>query len=35
MQTALNTKEVTILPDGRMDTRNAAIYAGLAEKPWP
>jgi hypothetical protein len=32
MQTALNTKEVTILPDGRMDTRNAAIYAGLAEK---
>ena len=32
MQAALNTKEVTILPDGRMDSRNAAIYIGLAEK---
>jgi hypothetical protein len=32
MQTALHVKEVTVLPDGRMDTRNAAIYAGLAEK---
>ena len=32
MQTALNTKEVTILPDGRMDSRNASIYIGLAEK---
>ena len=32
MQTALITKEVTVLPDGRMNTRNAAIYAGLSEK---
>ena len=24
--------EVTVLPDGRMDTKNAAIYAGLSEK---
>jgi len=32
MQTALNTKEVTVLPDGRMDARNAAQYAGLSEK---
>ena len=32
MQTALITQEVTVLPDGRMNTRNAAIYAGLSEK---
>jgi hypothetical protein len=32
MQTALNEQIVTVLPDGRMDTKNAAIYAGLAEK---
>ena len=32
MQTNFKTKEVVVLPDGRMDTRNAAIYAGLAEK---
>ena len=32
MQTALTTKEVTILPDGRMDTKNAATYVGLSEK---
>jgi hypothetical protein len=32
MQTALNEQIVTVLPDGRMDTKNAAIYAGFAEK---
>ena len=32
MQAIFKTKEVVVLPDGRMDTRNAAIYAGLAEK---
>ena len=32
MQAALKTIEVTVLPDGRMDTKNAAIYAGLTEK---
>ena len=32
MQAIFKTKEVIVLPDGRMDTRNAAIYAGLAEK---
>jgi len=26
------TKEVVVYPDGRMDTRNASTYAGLAEK---
>ena len=24
--------EVTVLPDGRMDTKNAAIYTGFSEK---
>jgi len=32
MGTTLNERIVTVLPDGRMDTKNAAIYAGLAEK---
>ncbi len=32
MQATLNSKEVTVLPDGRMDTRNAAIYIGLSDK---
>ena len=32
IQALLKTKEVVVLPDGRMDTRNAAIYIGLAEK---
>jgi hypothetical protein len=26
------TVPVTILPDGRMDRRNAALYTGLSEK---
>ena len=29
---AIIAKEVTVLPDGRMDTKNAAIYVGLSEK---
>jgi hypothetical protein len=32
MQTPIKAKEVIVLPDGRMDTKNAAIYAGLSEK---
>jgi hypothetical protein len=28
----MKTPVVTILPDGRMDTRNTAIYTGFAEK---
>jgi len=32
MQTTINAIEVIVLPDGRMDTKNAAIYAGLSEK---
>lgn len=32
MQTDIKHIEVIVLPDGRMDTKNAAIYAGLAEK---
>ena len=32
MQTLIKAKEVVVLPDGRMDTKNAAIYAGLSEK---
>ena len=26
------TKEVTMYPDGRVDTRNASAYVGLSEK---
>ncbi|RZI43211.1 DNA-binding protein [Herbaspirillum sp. HC18] len=29
---SIKTPEVTMLPDGRMDRKNAAIYAGLSEK---
>ena len=29
---AIEAVEVIVLPDGRMDTKNAASYAGLAEK---
>ena len=32
MHTAVIAKEVVVLPDGRMDARNAARYMGLAEK---
>ena len=32
MQTVIKAKEVVVLPDGRMDAKNAAIYAGLSEK---
>ena len=28
----LKTKEVVFFPDGRMDTCNAAVYTGYAEK---
>jgi hypothetical protein len=28
----LSTVPVTILPDGRMDRKNAALYCGLSEK---
>ena len=28
----ITTPEVVVLPDGRMDRRNAAAYAGFAEK---
>ena len=28
----MNEAEVSILPDGRMDTRNAALYLGLSDK---
>ena len=32
MKTSIETPAVVVLPDGRMNTRNAAIYAGLSEK---
>ena len=32
MQTALKTTEVIILPDGRLDSKNAAVYTGYSEK---
>lgn len=32
MQIQFNANEVVVLPDGRMNTRNAAIYLGLSEK---
>jgi len=32
MQAVLKTEEVTVLPDGRMDARNASQYVGLADK---
>ncbi len=32
MQTNLMMKEVVVLPDGRMDARNASQYTGLSEK---
>jgi len=32
MITQTNNREVIVLPDGRMDTRNASIYIGLSEK---
>ena len=28
----INAKEVTMYPDGRIDTRNASAYVGLSEK---
>ena len=32
MKTILKMKEVLVLPDGRMDSKNAAQYTGLSEK---
>ena len=32
MQALIKAKEVVVLPDGRMDAKNAAIYAGLSAK---
>jgi hypothetical protein len=32
MQTIVRAKEVVVLPDGRMDTKNAATYVGYSEK---
>jgi len=32
MQAALKTEEVTVLPDGRMDTINSGRYVGLKPK---
>lgn len=32
MSTNLRFKEVFILPDGRMDAKNAALYLGLSPK---
>ena len=32
METITKNQEVIMLPDGRMNARNAAIYAGLSEK---
>ena len=31
-KTAVNSREVVIYPDGRMDTTNASTYIGLSEK---
>jgi hypothetical protein len=28
----VNVQSVNVLPDGRMDTKNTAIYSGLSEK---
>lgn len=32
MEQSINQVKVTVLPDGRMDTKNAALYTGLKEK---
>lgn len=32
MNNQLKTKEVTMFPDGRLDTKNSATYTGLSEK---
>jgi hypothetical protein len=32
MRIETKSQEVTVLPDGRMNTHNAAIYAGFSEK---
>ena len=32
MEQCINQVKVTILPDGRMDTKNAALYTGIKEK---
>ncbi len=32
MQKVIENQSVVILPDGRMDAKNASIYMGLSEK---
>lgn len=32
MDTGVKNIEVTVYPDGRMDSKNAALYLGLKEK---
>ncbi len=32
MTNNIHAKEVTVYPDGRLDTCNASVYIGLAEK---
>ena len=32
MRVNTESKDVVVLPDGRMDAKNAAIYAGFSEK---
>jgi hypothetical protein len=32
MTDLIQRKEVTLFPDGRMDTKNASTYTGLSEK---
>lgn len=32
MQKEINSIEVTVLPDGRMDSKNTAAYTGFSEK---
>jgi len=32
MNDLIQRKEVTLYPDGRMDTKNASTYTGLSEK---
>ncbi len=32
MSIQVNVQSVNVLPDGRMDTKNTAIYSGLSEK---
>ena len=32
MRKEINSIEVTVLPDGRMDTKNTSAYSGFSEK---